>query len=261
MTNNINVSSLTSTQNTLQSDTRSTFTQNIIGGNTTILNHTSSSLLYQFNIGGGITVNNNYSSSVSTATNNVNVQGNIFGGAGNTLTISGSNTSNRRNINNNFVFGRTNVINSQHSGSSGGQMSSTMVFGQELIVSASNTSITVGGSVFVGRYNATGSLQESTQDTVFVVGTGTSAGLRRNGLRIDSNSNTTISGSVLIAAPTNFGHQPSLVLGSFSNTNAAANITGSVGVSGSINITGSIMLNGAAVGASDRNGLITTGSG
>jgi hypothetical protein len=260
MTNNIIGSSLTSTQNTLQLDTRTSITQNIIGGAAVTLNHTSSSINYTNNIGGGMTVTNVYSSSVSPAVNNSLVSANIFGGASNTITISGSNTANRRTLQNNLIVGRSNVINSLHSGSSAGHMVSTMVLGQELIVSASNTSTTVGGSTFVGRYNATGSLQESSQDAVFVVGTGTGAGSRRNAIHVDSSGSIRMTGSVLIAAPLNFGHQPSLVIGSFSQNQAAANITGSVGVSGSINVSGSLFVNGVDISAGASGSSGTSGT-
>jgi hypothetical protein len=220
MTNNINVATLTSTQNTLQGDITPSITTNVIGPNNITLNHTSSSINYQANLGGGITFNNQYSSSVSTAVNNVLVQSNIFQGFNNTLLISGSNTATRRSFQNIILVGRGNAITSQHSGSSGGHLTSTAILGSDLIVSASHTSTTTGGSTFVGRFNATGSLQESSQDAVFVVGTGMGAGSRRNALHIDSSNNTRITGSV--------------------------------------SISGSLSLNGVTVPS--LNGLITTGS-
>jgi hypothetical protein len=236
---------------------------NIIAGVTfpqITLNHNSSSIQYQGNIGGGMTVTNNYSSSVSTAVNNATVTGNILGGQSNTLVISGSNTSNRRTFDSNVVIGRSNVITSQHSGSSAGHLISTAILGDNLIVSASHTSTSNGGTVIVGRYNATGSLQESSQDAVFVVGTGTGAGSRRNAIHVDSSGSIRMTGSVLIAAPLNFGHQPSLVIGSFSENQAAANITGSVGVSGSINVSGSLFVNGVDISAGASGSSGTSGT-
>jgi hypothetical protein len=99
------------------------------------------------------------------------------------------------------------------------------LLGQALIVSASHTSATVGGTVIVGRFNATGSLQESSQETVFVVGTGTAAGLRRNALRIDNNNNSNFTGSV--------------------------NISGSLTSNGNVLVTGSLNV---------TSGFINTGS-
>jgi hypothetical protein len=190
--------------------------------NTTTLNHNSSSINYQANLGGGVQVDNNYSSSVSTPVNNILVSNNTFNGSGNIITVTGSNTANRRQFNGNTIFGYNNRVNSDYIGSTNGHLVSTALLGQNLIVSASHTSNSVGGTVIVGRYNATGSLQESSQDTVFVVGNGTADNNRRNAIRIDNNGNTEITGSV--------------------------------------QISGSLLLNGSPVGSGDRNGLITTGS-
>jgi hypothetical protein len=249
---------LNSNQNITTPNQIATISQNIFSsGLNTNLNHNSSSISYAGNIG-AIVVNNNYSSSVSAAVDNITVNQNLFNGNGINLTVTGSNSGTRRTFNSNLISGRSNLVNSNFdtgTGSfTGGHLVSTTLLGEQLIVSASHTNNGVGGTVFVGRFNATGSLQESSQDTVFVVGSGTSAGARRNALRIDNNSNSNFTGSVRIAAPSNFGHSPSLIVGSFDNTNAAANITGSVSVSGSI------ILNGVAITPSDRNGLITTGS-
>jgi hypothetical protein len=156
----------------------------------------------------------------------------------------------------NTILGRSNIINSNHSGSvfTGGHLVSTAILGQNLIVSASHTSPTVGGTVIVGRYNATGSLQESSQDTVFVVGTGTADGSRRNALRIDSGNNSNFTGSVNIS-------------GSL-NSNGNTIITGSLSVSGNVmfasgsNTTmGTVALDGGNPGTvTVSNSLVTTSS-
>ena len=235
--NNINNSTLTSTANTTTLSLNPTINSNIFGGNTTTLNLNSSSVVYSNNIGGGMAVTNNYTSSVSTAVNNISLNGNIFGGTSNTLVVSGSNTSNRRTFNNNLVIGGSNTINSISSGSSAGHLVATSLLGESLIVSGSNTGTTTGGgTVIVGRFNATGSLQESSQDTVFVVGTGTAAGSRRNAIQIDSNNNTRITGSVFIS-------------GSL-NSNGNTTITGSV--QGNVNSL-SISSNTASLNLNDSN--------
>jgi len=180
-----------------------TISANNIGGGVTTLNHNSSSINYQSNIGGGVTITNNYSSSISNAVNNINVTNNIIMGTTanqNILTISGSNTANRRTIANNLIIGTNNNVNSISSGSSAGHLINTSLLGESLIISGSNTGTTTGGgSVFVGRFNATGSLQESSQDTIFVVGAGTSAAARKNALRIDNSGNTSITGSLSVS--------------------------------------------------------------
>jgi hypothetical protein len=223
LANNAIIGSINSVANTTGLGSASLIANNFVNLATT-LSHNSSSIAYQGNIGGGITITNSYSSSVSTAVNNVNVNNNLFLGTANTLTISGSNSGTRRVFNHNAIIGIGNRINSEHSASvfTGGHLIASSLIGLELIVSASHTSVTQGGTVIVGRNNATGSLQESSQDTVFVVGNGTGAANRRNALRIDNNGNSNFTGSV--------------------------------------NISGSLTLNGASVGPSDRNGLITTGS-
>jgi cytoskeletal protein CcmA (bactofilin family) len=190
------------------------------------LNHNSSSIVYQGNIGAGLTVTNNYSSSVSQGVDNIAVRGNLLIGANNVLTVSGSNSANRRTFDYNTILGSGNRVNSDYATSSAGHLVATALIGQNLIVSASNTSATVGGTVIVGRYNATGSNQEGSQETVFAVGTGTADNARRNAIHIDNNGNTELTGSVTIS--------------------------GSLQVNGSNVVTGSVETN--------RNGLINTGS-
>ena len=192
---NINNVGVVSTANTTTLGLNPVISNNLFVNGTTILNHNSSSINYQQNVG-TVTVNNNYSSSVSTAVNNIGVLQNTFGGFGNTLNVTGSNSGTRRTFDSNVLLGRSNIINSNFSGGTGGHLVATALLGQNLIVSASNTSTSQGGTVIVGRFNATGSLQESAQDTVFVVGTGTGDGNRRNALRIDSNNNSNFTGSV-----------------------------------------------------------------
>jgi hypothetical protein len=295
MNNNIiGGANFTSNANTTTLGANSQYFNNIIAGAGVTLNAASSSVAqYVGNVGGGITVQNNYSSSVSTMVNNINLSNNTFGGNGNVITVSGSNSANRRNFNSNTILGISNRVNSDYSTSSAGHLVSTALLGQGLIVSASHTNNSVGGTVIVGRFNATGSLQESSQETVFVVGTGTSDGARRNAIHIDSNNNTEITGSVnisgsltlngvavggagdrnglittgsfggpqqsisssLLVANTSFaGHNYVLQAQGFDFTQNALSVTGRT------NITGSLIVNGNTITPSDRNGLITTGS-
>ena len=235
---------VTSNQNITTANTQATISSNLFTGNlTTTLSHNSSSIIYQGNIG-PVIVTNNYSSSVSTAVDNINVTSNLFNGNSNTLVVTGSNSATRRTFNSNLINGRSNLINSNYSGGTGGHLVSTTLLGDNLIVSASNTTTTQGGSTFVGRFNATGSLQESSQDAVFVVGTGTNAGSRRNALHIDNNNNIRMTGSVLIS-------------GSNHQTLGNVSITGSLDVTGSnptIKLNGNTSINGVT------NVLTVTGS-
>jgi hypothetical protein len=213
--------SIVSTQNFVTNVRAVVVNNNVIGGVT--LNHISSSILYTSNYNNSPVTINNFLSSSNIANNSLTVTNNaILGGSSNTphnIYVSGSQSSNvTRTIGDNLIGGRSNVVSSSFVSSSNSNLTSTIIYGNNLAVSGSH--IGNGGSAFFGRFNATGSLQESTEDTVFVVGSGTGAGARRNALRIDNNSNSSFTGSV--------------------------------------NISGSLTLNGSSVG--DRTGLITTGS-
>jgi hypothetical protein len=114
--------------------------------------------------------------------------------------VSGSNTTNRRTIASNIIGGINTAVSSSQVGADT-HLASSIVYGQNLIVSASHA-FGNGGSTFVGRYNATGSNQEDAQSVVFAVGTGTATGARKTGFLIDSGSNTTISGSLRVIGNT-----------------------------------------------------------
>lgn len=220
--NNLNLGGITSTANTHTLPFLTTIQQNYFGGTSLFLNHFSSSITATNNIIGGaaFSLTNLVSSSVSTNANGLTFGNNLVIGSANGVWVSGSNPTNRRTVVSNIIGGQSTAVSSSQIGTES-HLVSSIVYGQNLIVSASHAS-GVGGSTFVGRYNATGSLQESSQDAVFVVGTGTGVGSRRNALHIDNNNNTRITGSVTIS--------------------------------------GSLTLNGSPVVGSDRNGLITTGS-
>ena len=201
-----------------------TITGNVHAGSNTVLSHISSSIVYQNNISDSLNLIIRNSATHPAALNgsgSINVANNIFGGGGQTIIISGSGVQGQKGVHQNIVVGAGNELNIITSGSQS-FLSNTSILGVNLIVSGSNTGINTGGSTFVGRNNATGSNQETTNDTIFVVGTGTSSGARRNALRIDNNNNSNFTGSV--------------------------------------NISGSLVLNGSTITSSDRNGLITTGS-
>ena len=243
--NILTAAAIISTQN-FTTNTRPNIVSNISSANIT-LNHISSSINYSSNfVNSPLTVNNHLSSS-AIANNSLSIQNNIIVGGsnnnGHNIYVSGSQQSNgTRPISDNIIGGRNIIISSSYVSSSNASLFSSIVYGNSLAVSGSH--IGSGGSAFFGRFNATGSLQESSEDTVFVVGNGSGAGSRRNALRIDNNGNSNFTGSVRIAAPSNAGHPPSFFISSFNESNAAANITGSVSVSGSINITGQYLVNG-----------------
>jgi collagen type VII alpha len=200
--NHVGGQGFTSNANTTTLGLNPNISFNTFVGNTNphvTLNHNSSSIVYQGNIGGGLTVTNNYSSSVSTAVNNIAVTSNLLVGESNTLVVSGSNSGTRRTFNSNLILGRSNIINSNFSGGTGGHLVSTALLGQDLIVSASSTAPTQGGTVYVGRFNATGSLQEDANQAIFVVGNGTGAGARSNAIHIESTGNNRMTGSLKVS--------------------------------------------------------------
>jgi len=257
--------STTSTQNFV-TNLRPTFNTNILNGTIT-LNHVSSSITFTNNFGNGLITVNNHLSSSGIAQNNLNIGSNIFAGGtqGATLVIyaSGSQSSNTaRNISNNIIGGGNIIVSSSFVSSSNSQLREAIIFGSNLAVSASHFG--EGGSAFFGRFNATGSLQESSQDTIFVVGTGTAVGSRRNGLRIDSNSNSYFTGSVNVsgsltlngvAVATTTGL---ITTGSIGGTQS---ITGSLIVSGSVSITGSVNGNVNTLSISSQTASLNLNNG
>jgi hypothetical protein len=207
--NLINGGSISSTQ-VFVTNVKPAITSNIVNSSVT-LNHISSSINYQSNFNNASVTVNNHVSSSAIANNSLNINNNtIIGGAGATgpgFYISGSQNSNVvRTFTNNLIGGNNIIVSSSYVSSSNANLVSTVIFGSNLSVSGSHSSTTAGGSAFFGRFNATGSLQESSQDTVFVVGSGLNAGSRRNAIHVDSASNIRLTGSVRISGSiTSFG--------------------------------------------------------
>jgi hypothetical protein len=160
------------------------------------------------------------------------------------------------------------LVSSSYVSSSNANLNSTIIYGNNLIVSASHTTGTLGGSAFFGRFNDTGSLASS-QDIVFAVGTGTSAANRRTSLWVDQTSITRISGSLNVngtlnalgvTGSANITHntagQPALTLSNSTGIGQPAlSVLGTLSVTGSgdhniagntVNITGSVILSGSA---------------
>jgi hypothetical protein len=200
LVSNIIGAQLTSNQNNIPAAQRVSINNNIINHNTT-LNHISSSIQTSNNIFNSQAgqINNHFSSSLNTAANTrIDVLRNITNGFGNNIYVSGSGASNNvRQFTDNLIGGRSNIVSSSYVGTNSAGVVSTIMYGESLNISGSNT--TTGGSAFFGRFNATGSLQESTAQTVFVVGNGSNANNRRNAIRVDNNGNTTVTGSLIIS--------------------------------------------------------------
>jgi len=219
--NLVNGGALTSTQNFV-TNVRPSISTNLINGAAVTLNHISSSISYSTNINNSpVTVNNHVSSS-NIANNNVVISNNTFlggqGATGHAIWVSGSQSSNlTRNFNNNLIGGNNNIISSSFVSSSNSNLVSSIIYGNNLAVSASHNASTNGGSAFFGRFNATGSNQEDAQSVVFAVGTGTAVGSRRTGFLIDSGSNVYITGSVNVTGSlTSIG--PAVITGSINTS-------------------------------------------
>ena len=198
--NNVLIGALTSNQNNITAAQRPIIAANIIGAGL-VLNHVSSSIQPTNNIfnSANSNITNHFSSSLNTAVNaRIDVLRNITNGFQNNLYVSGAGSSNNvRQFTDNLIGGRQVFISSSYVGTNNAGVISTIAYGQGLNISGSN--LTTGGSAFFGRFNATGSLQESTNETVFVVGNGGGANSRRNAIRIDNNGNTTVTGSLIIS--------------------------------------------------------------
>ena len=62
---------------------------------------------------------------------------------------------------------------------------------------------TIGGTVFLGRYNGINNGLDDSQNIVFAVGTGTGTSTRRTGFWIDSGSLTFVSGGLFVTGNVN----------------------------------------------------------
>jgi hypothetical protein len=241
-TNAILGGAITSTQNFV-TNARSQITSNNIIGSVT-LNHLSSSINFLSNYNNAtVTVNNAVSSSITN--NSLSVSNNAFLGASHNIFASGSQNSNiPRQIQNNLIGGANINISSSFVSSSNSNLYSTIAYGNNLLVSASHNTGTLGGSAFVGRFNDTGSLALA-QDIVFAVGTGTAAANRRTGLWITSGSAVGISGSLNISGSVNIGSAgPVNISGSQFNTNNYIVWNGAPTVPGTLdNFVGAFMTN------------------
>jgi hypothetical protein len=228
---NNNISNvITHNANTTPFTVRPTFTNNIVMNSITY-NHISSSINSVNNIlAGGLTINNTYYHTGSA--NNTTFNRNLILGQNQTINYGGNPATNVvRSVGDTLIGGINNSVSLEITGSNNTSLYSTLIYGNGLIVTGSNTGISAGGSTFVGRWNATGSLQESSNEAVFVVGTGTSATTRRNALHIDSNNNSNFTGSVNISG--------SLTINGTSYTAATSGTSGTSGSNGTDGTSGS----------------------
>ncbi len=183
---------------------------NLLFGSALTLNCASSSVRYISNIQNGfVTVNNSHLPISGTITSALSprVELNTLYGHQHIISISGSNTATNqtKTYYANILAGMFLTSSMQRNGDNNNILA-TALLGNSLVVTGSSTvSSTIAaytpnntqGTVIVGRFNDTTGTKASTAETVFAVGTGTSA-VRKTGFLIDSGSNTVVDGSLTI---------------------------------------------------------------
>ena len=125
---------------------------------------------------------------------------------------------------------------------------------------------TIGGTVFLGRYNGINNGLDDSQNIVFAVGTGTSNTARKTGLLIDSGSNTFIEGTlnisgavsqsngrVTFSAPLFVGSTPTLDIGGPDRNDISLYSI----VDLNVDFTGDVKLNGKNVNIQGDNPTLT----
>jgi uncharacterized coiled-coil protein SlyX len=178
--------------------------------------------------GTGLTINNRASHSIAPGTNNFLILSSVLhSGQTTVINADGASTTNvSPGLVGSFLGGTATTIQlgTPAVASDSNQLRNTIVFGQNLNVTGSNSAAAAAtqGGAFLGRWNSTTPRQNDSSYVVFAVGTGTSAGTRKTGFLIDSGSNTFVEGS--------------------------------------LNVSGSLLLNGSTISAINTGSFATTGS-
>ena len=188
--------------------------RNISQGSLDALFSSTAGLSVQSNLVNGYTVVESAYSTGSTSNTGIktNIQRNLFLGGGsqfaatvqNYITITGAYSVAPLdvNISDNLIGGINSTV-SINAGADKKYMRGVSVFGQSLFVSGSSTSTnSTWGSAFFGRFNANDGVRNTTDNTVFAVGTGTATGARKTGFLIDSGSNTFVEGTFNVSGST-----------------------------------------------------------
>jgi hypothetical protein len=178
---------------------------NNIGGTVTLNMDSSSINIVTSTIQGSLTVNNSYLPNTVTSvsgqfgiTSLLNVGPNFIFASGSNTTFTGA----PRTIIASSMLGGFNMMSASLNGDNS-QINATHLIGQGLVAVGTNSrpaglSAADWGSVFVGRWNDISGAKDTTAETVFAVGAGTSNTNRRTALLIDSGSNTFVEGSLTI---------------------------------------------------------------
>jgi hypothetical protein len=186
-------------------------TNNITTAATTLIMSSSAVLFTQNYVGGLTTVRNEFFSQ-SLGLGRPQIAQNQFVGS-NTVELRGeqiAGTSNLVAVNGNTVGGAGNILypNTETPQVVGvnayNGLLRNFIFGSNLVITGSSllTDIATLGSAFLGRFGIDDGIRNRTSDTVFSVGTGTSTTVRKTGLRIDSGSNTFVEGTLNVSGST-----------------------------------------------------------
>ena len=175
---------------------RPSITSNYVAGTINLIHASSSIGIFAQNIINGFNTNVSNLFSNTGSANQITLSRSNINGTNNGIFVSGTpNTNVSRSFLDVFIGGNTNAATSSYVGSDSANLHATMIYGQNLIVSASHAA-NVGGSSFFGRYNDVATGLNNSQNIVFAVGTGTAVGSRRTGLYVTSGSLVGVSGSL-----------------------------------------------------------------
>jgi len=174
----------------------------------TINAFSSSVQITNSNMGGlSATINNRASHSIAPGTNNfLAISSVLTSGQTTVINADGASATNvSPGVVASLIGGSASTIQLGSIGvtTDSNQLRNTIVFGNNLTVTGSNSSAATAtnGSTFIGRWNADGRRNDSSY-AVFAVGTGTAAATRKTGFLIDSGSNTFVEGTLNVSGST-----------------------------------------------------------
>jgi hypothetical protein len=247
------------------------FTSNNINGSTTFRAVSSSLSVIQNTINDSQFIFQNNYFSTTQGVGRPAVTNNTISGFQNSVTITGSMSASLAfgpSISDNAILGTYNRIFIDASTSASGSTprfsaDSNIIGGSNLIITGSSSlyDLKTAGSAFFGRYNLNDGILNTTSDTVFAVGAGTSEATRKTSLHISSSGLTSVrdslnvTGSLIVGVTT-----PELRVLSTGVTlgNVVTDthtITGSLSISGSLTVNGNLQYNvGAFFSTASQSG-------
>ena len=251
LNSNIINGAISATANSASFNTAFSIANSNINQTLTINAISSSVQIANSNMGGlSATINNRASSSLATNTNNfLTVSSVLTSGQSITINADGASTTNvSPGLVASFVGGTSPTIQLGAPGvtSDSRQLRNTIVFGQQLIVTGSNSAAATAaqGGAFLGRFNSATPNQNDSSYVVFAVGTGNGNLNRKTAFLIDSGSNTFVEGALNVSGST-FLNGATIITGSLVISSSAATELTVIGDSiftGSLTVTGSSVI-------------------